>query len=339
MIISRAPFRMSFFGGGTDYPTFFQEHGGSVLSTSFDKYAYVTVRHLPDFFDYKTQVSYSKIERVKQADDLEHPLVREAMKFLDMHQLHIAYDADLPARSGLGSSSAFAAALMGAFHALKGQYISSEQLAKECIYVERTLCNEDGGWQDQIASCYGGFNRINFKENGFDVTPIIISKERKQKLNDNLMLFFTGFTRFSSEIAKEQTKAAKTKEHELLEMLTLVDEAEKILISQKSDLDDFGRLLHETWKLKRGVTNKITTSDLDEIYAKAREAGAIGGKLLGAGGGGFFVFYVPQEHQIKLRQSLNNLLYVPFRFENEGNKILYYDPEDYDPTCETNNID
>ena len=334
MIITRAPFRMSFFGGGTDYPPFFQEHGGSVLSTTFDKYAYVTVRHLPGFFDYKTQVSYSKIEYVKHVDELEHPLVREAMKYLDMHRLHIAYDADLPARSGLGSSSAFAAALMSAFHALKGQYISPKQLAKECIFVERTLCKEDGGWQDQIASCYGGFNRINFHENEFDVAPVIVSNEKKQKLNDNLMLFFTGFTRFSSEIAKEQTKAAKTKEQELLEMLALVDEADKVLVTKGSDLNDFGRLLHETWQLKRGVTSKITTSDLDAIYAKAREAGAIGGKLLGAGGGGFFAFYVPLEHQAQVRKVLENLLYVPFQFENEGTKILYYDPEDYDPACD-----
>lgn len=331
MIITRAPFRMSFFGGGTDYPPFFKEHGGSVLSTTFDKYAYVTVRHLPGFFDYKTQVSYSKIECVKHVSELEHPLVREAMKYLDMHRLHIAYDADLPARSGLGSSSAFAAALLSAFHALKGQYRSPEQLAKECIHVERTLCREDGGWQDQIASCYGGFNRINFKENSFDITPVIISKEKKQQLNDSLMLFFTGFTRLSSEIAKEQVKASKSKEQELLEMLTLVDAAEKVLVEKHSDLCDFGRLLDETWRLKRGVTDKVSTSELDAIYAKAMEAGAVGGKLLGAGGGGFFVFYVPQEHQENVRKALENLLYVPFQFESEGTKILYYDPEDYDP--------
>ena len=331
MIIARAPFRMSFFGGGTDYPPFFREHGGSVLSTTFDKYAYVTVRHLPGFFDYKTQVSYSKIERVHHVSELEHPLVREAMKYLDMHSLHIAYDADLPARSGLGSSSAFAAALMSAFHALKGQYCSPEQLAKECIYVERTLCQENGGWQDQIASCYGGFNRIHFnKENSFDVAPVIISKEKKQRLNDSLMLFFTGFTRLSSEIAKAQIKAAKNKEQELLEMLALVDAAEKVLIEKHGDLDDFGRLLHETWQLKRGVTDKISTSELDNIYAVAMAAGALGGKLLGAGGGGFFVFYVPRERQTYVRKALESLLYVPFQFENEGTKILYYDPEDFD---------
>lgn len=330
MIISKAPFRMSFFGGGTDYPSFFMEHGGSVISTTFDKYAYVTVRHLPRFFEYRTQVSYSKIERVKTIDELEHPLVREAMRYLDMHHLHIAYDADLPARSGLGSSSSFAAALISAFHALKGQYASPERLSQECIHVERTLCGEDGGWQDQIAACYGGFNRINFKDNTFEVCPVIIQEERKQQLNDNLMLFFTGSTRFSFHIAKEQARAAVEKEHELKEMLSLVDQAEQVLVDRKGDLDEFGALLHRTWELKRGVTNKISTNQLDEIYETARRAGALGGKLLGAGGGGFFVFYVPQQCQKAVKQALSGLLYVPFRFEDHGTQILYYAPETYE---------
>lgn len=332
MIITKAPFRMSFFGGGTDYAPFFEKHGGSVLSTTFDKYAYVTVRHLPRFFDYRTQVSYSKIEQVNTVDEIQHPLIREAMKYLDMHDLHIAYDADLPARSGLGSSSSFAAAMLGAFHALKGQYLSAEQLAKECIYTERTLCQEDGGWQDQIAACYGGLNRINFSENGFEVQPVIISKIRKAELNKNLMLFFTGFTRFSSDIAKEQVKVSsqEEKEKQLLEMKSLVDDAEKVLVDRHGDLDEFGRLMDYTWKLKRGITSKVSTSDLDMIYEKARHAGALGGKLLGAGGGGFFVFYVPQEYQKAVRAALSNLLYVPFEFEEGGMKILHYTPEDYE---------
>lgn len=329
MIISKAPFRMSFFGGGTDYQPFFEEHGGSVISTTFDKYVYVTVRHLPRFFDYKTQVSYSTIEKVNSYEDIKHPLVRECMKYLDMHELHVTYDADLPARSGLGTSSSFACSLLQAFHALKGHYIDSNKLAKEAIHIERNLCNEDGGWQDQIAAAYGGFNRINFKENNFEVVPIIISKERKEHLNDNLMLFFTGFTRFSSNIAKEQVKKTEKKTTDLLEMLSLVDDAEKILIAKHGDLDDFGRLLDHTWRLKRGITNKISTNELDLIYEKACRHGALGGKLLGAGGGGFFVFYVPLERQEEVKKELSNLLYVPFKFEESGTSILYYKAEDY----------
>lgn len=329
MIIAKAPFRMSFFGGGTDYQPFFQENGGSVLSTTFDKYVYVTVRHLPPFFDYSTQLTYSKIELVKRVEELEHPLVRNAMKYLDMHDLRISYDADLPARSGLGSSSSFAAALLLSFHALKGHYISPQKLALESIHLERVLCNESGGWQDQIATCYGGLNRINFKGNSFDVQPIIISKERKEQLNKNLMLFFTGFTRISSNIAKAQEKSVHEKHQELLQLLSLVDEAEAVLESKHGDLDEFGRLLHHTWELKRGITNQVSTSELDMIYEKARQAGALGGKLLGAGGGGFFVFYVPKERQPAVQAALNKLLYVPFEFEDEGARILHYKPEDY----------
>ncbi len=330
MIITRAPFRMSFFGGGTDYQPFFQEFGGSVLSTTFDKYVYVTVRHLPPFFNYSTMLTYSKIEQVEKVSDLEHPLVRNAMNYLNMHDLRISYEADLPARSGLGTSSSFAVAMLQAFHALKGHHSSSVKLAKESIHLERVLCNESGGWQDQIAAAYGGLNRINFKGDTFDVQPIIISKERKKQLNDNLLLFFTGFTRFSSDIAQTQVKSVKDKQAELLEMLSLVDSAESILESKHGDLDEFGRLLHHTWELKRGITNKISTSELDEIYEKARKAGALGGKLLGAGGGGFFVFYVPKEKQPDVCAKLNNLLHVPFEFESKGSHILYYGPEAYE---------
>lgn len=329
MIISKAPFRMSFFGGGTDYQPFFREYGGSVLSTTFDKYVYVTVRHLPPFFNYSTQLTYSKIERVTRVEDLEHPLVRNAMKLLNMHDLHISYDADLPARSGLGSSSSFAVALLQAFHALKGHYTSPEKLARESIHVERVLCNESGGWQDQIAASYGGLNRINFKGDSFEVQPIIISNERKDQLNENLMLFFTGFTRFSSEIAKEQVKSVQEKNKELMEMLSLVSAAETVLESKHGDLDEFGRLLHHTWELKRGITNQVSTSELDMIYKIARKNGALGGKLLGAGGGGFFVFYVPKERQPAVLNALHNFLYVPFKFEDGGARILHYKPEEY----------
>lgn len=330
MIITKAPFRISFFGGGTDYRPFFERYGGSVLSTTFDKYCYTTVRHLPPFFDYRDQVTYSVIERVQSREEIRHPMVREAMKWLDMRELCISYDADLPARSGLGSSSSFAAALLCAFHALKGQYISRHDLAREAIYLERELCREDGGWQDQVAVCCGGFNRIDFSAGGFQVTPVILSQKRKARLNRRLMLFFTGFSRFSSGIAKEQADSITDKTAQLKEMLRLVDEAEKILVSETADLDDFGRLLDYTWSLKQGLTGKITTNALNEIYQAAMGAGALGGKLLGAGGGGFYVFYVPEDRQDAVRQALSGLLYVPFSFEEHGTEVLYYQPENYD---------
>ena len=330
MIITKTPFRMSFFGGGTDYPDYYNEHGGSVLSTTFDKYCYVTVRHLPRFFEYTSQVSYAKIERVKRVDEIEHPAVREAMKYLDMHELQISYDADLPARSGLGTSSSFAVGLLNAFHALKGQYADKMKLAREAIYLERELCREDGGVQDQVAVAFGGLNRIDFNNDSISVQPVVISKERKQQLNDNLMLFFTGFARFSKEIAREQKAELHNRLAELGEIKSLVDDAEEILRTKSASLNEFGHLLDYTWKLKRGITKSISNDALDDIYACAMKNGALGGKLLGAGGGGFFVFYAEKEHQKKLREVLSELLYIPFSFENEGSRILYYRPEDYE---------
>lgn len=329
MIYTKTPFRMSFFGGGTDIKAYFEEYGGAVLSTTFDKYCYVSVRHLPRFFEYRNQLTYSKIEKTISVDELEHPLVRNAMKYLDMHELCISYDADLPARSGLGSSSSFAVGLLNAFHALKGQYASKEQLAKEAIHVERVLCNETGGWQDQIAAAYGGMNRIDFGPDGFDVNPVIIPKERKNKLNDNILMFFTGFSRFSSEIEKEKVKAIQDKSAELREMAKMVDIGEQILTDRHGDLDEFGRLLHESWLLKRGISSGVSTDTLDAIYHKAIQNGALGGKLLGAGGGGFFIFYTPVEYHDSVKHALSDLLYIPFCFEDSGTRVLYYKPEDY----------
>lgn len=254
MIITKTPFRMSFFGGGTDMESFFIKHGGAVLSTTFDKYCYVNVRHLPRFFDYSTELSYSRTERVTSIEDIEHPAVRNAMKMLDMHEIRLTYEADLPARSGLGTSSSFAVGMLNAFYALKGKYADKRKLADEAIYLERVLCEEAGGWQDQIAASFGGFNRINFNTDGtYDVLPVIISPERKKNLNDNLMMFFTGFTRFSSDVQKANAGTKETqeaKEKRYLEMLSLVDKAEQILTDQNTDLDNFGRLLDYTWKLK-----------------------------------------------------------------------------------------
>lgn len=329
MIITKTPFRMSFFGGGTDIPEFFNVHGGSVISSTFNKYCYVHVRHLPRFFDYSSQVVYSQIERVKSIDEINHPAVRECMKYLDMRELIVSYDADLPARTGLGTSSSFVVGMLNAFYALKGKYAGKKKLADEAIHIERDLCNEAGGWQDQIAASFGGFNRIDFSCNGYEVSPVIISPERKHELNNNLMLFFTGFSRLSSEIQNDTKKNIHDKTRQLLDMKALVDESERILTDKHSDLDDFGRLLHETWKLKRQTGNKISTGDIDSLYERAMNAGALGGKLLGAGGGGFLLFYVPEENQKFLAESLSELLLVPFEFENNGTDIIYYDPENY----------
>ena len=327
MIITQTPFRMSFFGGGTDFPGFYRDHGGAVLSTTFDKYCYVNVRHLPRFFDYTTELSYAKTERVTDVEAIEHPAIREAMKMLDMHEIRLTYEADLPARSGLGTSSSFAVGMLNAFYALKGKYADKRKLADNAIYLERVLCKESGGVQDQIAASFGGFNKISFNADGYTVSPVIISPERKLRLNDNLMLFFTGFSRFSSDI---QVEAEKSKEAQLLEMLQLVDEAEQVLTS-KTDLTEFGKLLDYTWKLKRGITSKVSTDSIDAIYNKAIKAGATGGKLLGAGGGGFLLFYVETEKQKNVLEALNNLLYVPFEFETAGTQVIHYTPESYEP--------
>ena len=330
MIITKTPFRMSFFGGGTDMEDFFKENGGAVLSTTFDKYCYVNVRHLPRFFDYKTELSYSKTERVNCVDEIQHPAIRNAMKMLDMHEIRLTYEADLPARSGLGTSSSFAVGMLNAFYALKGKYADKKKLSDEAIYLERILCNEAGGWQDQIAAAYGGFNRINFSADGYEVLPVIISPERKKMLNNNLMMFFTGFTRFSSEIQVANSADKRDKTMQLKEMLTLVDEAEKVLTDTKADLNEFGRLLDHTWKLKRQTGAAVSTNSIDGLYAKGIEAGALGGKLLGAGGGGFLVFYVEPEHQAKVKAAMSDLLYVPFEFENGGTRVIHYTPETYE---------
>ena len=326
MIITQTPFRMSFFGGGTDFPDFYKEYGGAVISTTFDKYCYVNVRHLPRFFDYSTELSYSRIERVTDVEEINHPAIREAMKFLDMHEIRLTYEADLPARSGLGTSSSFAVGMLNAFYSLKGKYADKRKLADDAIYLERVLCNESGGIQDQIAASFGGLNKICFNAEGYEVNPVIISPDRKQRLNKNLMLFFTGFSRFSSDIQQTTQKALADKKKQLLEMLSLVDEAEKVLTSG-GDLNEFGRLLDYTWRLKRGISGGISTDSIDGLYAKGMKAGALGGKLLGAGGGGFLLFYVEEDKQGAVHKAMEELLYVPFKFENSGTRVIHYTPE------------
>ncbi|MGN1443719.1 MAG: kinase [Acutalibacteraceae bacterium] len=321
MLITRTPFRMSFFGGGTDYYEYFSQYGGSVISTTIDKYCYVSMRHLPPFFEYKNQFTYSKIERFNHPSQVQHPLVRAALSYIPTDRIQIAYDADLPACSGIGSSSAFAVGLLQGMHALKGEYPDRMTLAKEAIRLERELCQEAGGVQDQIAAAFGGFNRLNFTSESYEVIPIQIPDSRIESFRQNLVLMFTGFTHFSGAIAEEQKKNIPSTLSQLHEMKSLVDIAESILTS--GNLDDLGRLFDYTWTLKRSLSSCITNEKIDVLYQKAKQSGALGGKLLGAGGGGFMLLYVPTENQEKFFHEFSNNKFVPFMFENTGTKIIY----------------
>ncbi len=323
MIISQTPVRMSFFGGGTDFPEFFNEYSGSVISTTFNKYCHVNVRPMPlNLFDYTTKLSYAQIEEVNSVDDIKHPAIRNAMKWLGLERICLNYDADIPAKTGLGTSSAFSVGMLNAFYTMQGITKTKRELADDAIYLERTLCSEEGGIQDQIAAAFGGFNRIDFSADGYTVTPINITPERKQALNDNLMIFFTGLSRYSFHVQKSTKSMLCKKTQELMEILRMVDDAEKILVNPQSSLDDFGLMLNETWMLKRSISSKISNSMIDDIYQKALNAGALGGKLLGAGGGGCLLFYVPKEKQNHVRLALSDLYEVDFEFENEGTKII-----------------
>jgi D-glycero-alpha-D-manno-heptose-7-phosphate kinase len=317
---------MSFFGGGTDLEEFYSEYGGAVLSTTFNKYCYVTVRKLPEFFTYKNELVYSKIERVNSIEDIEHPLIRNCMKFLGIHNIRLTYDADLPARTGLGTSSSFAAGMLNAFHTLRGEAIDKRKLADEAIFAERVLCAEAGGIQDQIAASFGGLNHIEIKADGYNVKPIILSRSRKKLLNDSLMLFFTGFSHMSFQVHEKIKENFQNKIRRLLKMKDMVKEAEDILTS-KSDLDEFGRLLHESWKIKRSLSQNVSTDAIDEMYERALSNGALGGKLLGSGGGGFLLFYVNPDRRNYLKKALSDLLYIPFEFESGGSRIIYYSEE------------
>ena len=326
MIITRTPFRMSFFGGGTDLPSHFLKHGGAVLGTTFDKYCYVSVRHLTAFFDYSTELVYSKTERVRCVDQIQHPAIREAMRMVGVNDIRLSYEADLPARSGLGTSSSFAVGMLSALHGIKGEFRDKRALADEAIHLERDLCHEAGGWQDQIAASFGGMNRIDFDSEGYRVTPIIMSTKRKKELEERLLLFFTGFTRFSADVQKNIRfdKCASRLE----EMRSLVDAAQRILQDSTIPLSDFGVLLDRTWRLKRTIGESVTTEAIDLLYLRALSAGAVGGKLLGAGGGGFLLLYVEPENQERVRGAFPDLLEVPFAFENGGTQVTYYLAED-----------
>lgn len=327
MIISQTPFRISFFGGGTDYPIWYEKKGGAVISATINKYSYITCRYLPPYFDHKIRVVWSKIELVKEAHAIEHPAVRETLKFLDIKDgVEIQIHNDVPARSGLGASSAFTVGLLNVLYALKGKMISKEQLALNAVHLEQNILKENVGSQDQASAAFGGFNRIEF--GGSDtirVLPLAIDNTKLQTLQNYTMLFFTGLARNASDVAAEQIKNTPHKEAELKKMLSFVDEAQAIL--SKSDfIEDFGKLLHENWLLKRELTNKITNPEIDAIYETGMRAGAYGGKLLGAGGGGFMLFLIDPQKQKSLREKLAKLIYVPVKFENFGSRIIHYTP-------------
>lgn len=327
MIISRTPFRMSFFGGGTDYSGWFNEQPGAVLATTIDKYCYITCRYLPPFFDHRSRIIYSVTEHVRSVDEIDHPSVREVLRFLNIHDgIEIHHDGDLPARTGLGSSSAFTVGLLNSLYALKGQMVTKERLAKEAIYVEQEMIKESVGCQDQTLAAYGGFNYIEFGgANHLRVQPLTIPPVKLNALQDHLMLFFTGFSRTASQIAQHQVKNIPQKKQELLRMYEMVQEAVDIL--NGNDLLAFGRLLDESWKLKRSLSDKVSTQQIDDIYSAACRAGAVGGKLLGAGGGGFVLLFVEPKNKAKVRESLGGLLEIPIKFENLGSQIIFYQPD------------
>ncbi len=331
MIISRAPFRVSFFGGGTDYPGWYREHGGAVLSATINKYCYITCRYLPPFHDFKYLIRYYKREEVQSLDEIQHPSVRECLRAMNIERgVDIVHHADLPARTGLGSSSTFTVGLLHALHALKHEMPSKRQLAMSAISVEQDKIGENVGSQDQTAAAFGGLNRIQFGgAQQVAVTPLILPPETLERLQDHMMLFFTGFARTANEVAKEQLSRMKENASGLRTMMEMVAAAESALMRRSDDgMSEFGNLLHEQWMIKRGLSSKITTSVIDQMYESGRKSGAVGGKLLGAGGGGFLMLFVPPERQAAVRSALSKLLYVPARFDYLGSQIIYFQHEE-----------
>ena len=331
MIITKTPYRISFFGGGTDHPLWFKEHGGKVLATTFDKYCYISLRHLPPFFDHKYRIVYSQIEDIKSINEIKHPAVKEVLKYFHYNKgVEIHHDGDLPAKSGLGSSSSFTVGLINAMNALEGKYCSPYELANTAIHIEQDLIKECVGSQDQISAAYGGFNEIEFFKDGtFSVEPKLINQERKKDLNDHLMLFFTGVSRLSSEVAESLISNIENCSSQMHELHDMVDEGSKILSNANIPLEEFGKLLDRTWRNKRSLSNMITNTKIDDLYNAAIKAGALGGKILGAGGGGFILFFVKPEHQEKVKTTLSNFTYVPFKFENTGSKVVVYQPNGF----------
>lgn len=331
MIVSRTPHRISFFGGGTDYPSWYKKHGGKVLGAAIDKYCHISCRILPPFFDVRYRIVYSRIELVKEIDEIQHPSVRETLRYMGLDKgLVINHDGDIPARSGMGSSSAFTVGLLKALYALKGRLITKEELFKEAIHIEQNLIKEHVGSQDQVWAACGGLNTIEFLQNGeIVVKPVIMKESNLRTFESKFMLFFTGLSRNASEVAQEQIENIPKRFAELSAMRELVDEAERIVASPSGDFREFGKLLNETWKLKKALSNRISNSEIDAIYETAMRKGAVGGKLLGAGGGGFIVFYVEPEHQDRVKEALKGYLHVPFKFDFLGSEIIVYRPDYY----------
>jgi D-glycero-alpha-D-manno-heptose-7-phosphate kinase len=330
MIISRTPYRISFVGGGTDYHTWYQVHGGAALSCTIKQYCNIQVRNLPPFFEHKSRVAYSKIEEVRQHQDIQHPSVRATLEYLRInHGVEIIHQGDLPARSGLGSSSAFTVGLLNAMYALRGMISNKRELACEAIHIERDILKENVGVQDQIATAYGGLNKIMIHPDGdFEVMPLILTPARVRELHSHLLLFFTGVSRTASDIAGDKIKSIPQKREELRRMQEMVGDAETILCTNQP-IELFGELLHEGWMLKRQISSKISPGFVDDIYARARDAGAIGGKLLGAGGGGFMLFFVKPDDKFKVCDALKDLLLVPFEFDMSGSQIIFHDHLQY----------
>jgi len=328
MIISRTPFRISFFGGGTDYPTWYREHGGEVLGTSINKYCYLTCRFLPPFFEHRYRIVYSMMENRTSVDDIVHSGVRETIKYLGITRgLEIHHDADLPARSGMGSSSAFVVGLLHALYGLQGQMRSKQQLAEEAIHIEQECIGDTVGSQDQVLAAFGGLNRVVFASTGaITVQPVTIAAARMHELDSHLMLFFTGINRIASDVAKTFVGRANSEQ----QIRTLGAQARDGLriLGGTSDIDDFGRLMHEAWQAKRALSPAISSDEIDDLYAKAHEAGAIGGKVIGAGGGGFMLFFVPPDRHAHVREALHQLIHVPFSFDSTGTQIIYFDQQE-----------
>lgn len=332
MIISRTPFRISFFGGGTDYPVWYRENGGAVLNTTIDKYCYISSRFLPPFFRYKYLIRYRLREEVSNVGEIKHPSVRECLKYMRIDQgIEMVHTSDLPAQSGIGSSSAFTVGFLNALYALEGRMVGKRRLASDAICVEQNVLAEDVGSQDQVAAAFGGLNLVEFngREN-FLVRPVTVDQGKITELQNHLMLFFTGFSRTASEIAGEQIRNTASKGAELRAMKDMVTEAVDILNGSGHDIESFGKLLHESWLLKRGLSSRITTNVIDQMYDTSLKAGAVGGKLCGAGGGGFLLLFVPPRKRRLVQRALNKLLYVPFHFETLGSQItLYANQEPY----------
>jgi D-glycero-alpha-D-manno-heptose-7-phosphate kinase len=329
MIISRTPFRISFFGGGTDYPAWFQEHGGAVVGMAIDKYCYISVRRLPPFFEHRSRIVYSKVELVKDASEIQHPAVRGVLAALGVSDgLEIHHDADLPARSGLGSSSAFTVGLVNALHALDSRMVTKAELAKSAIHIEQNVLKENVGCQDQIWAAYGGLNQIEFRPDAtFTVAPLILKQARCEELLRSIMLVFTGFSRFASEVAGEQIKNLGRRQQQLRAMRELVDIATGIIADESVPLREIGKMLHESWLLKREIASCVSNGKIDEIYEAGRAAGAVGGKLLGAGGGGFLAFFVEPENRERVRERLKDLIHVSVGLDRGGSKIVLFQPE------------